>query len=69
MSTLTIQITTTTETDYDGINETTKRISGDIDGIALIEIKSCPETDTDTTCKTEYKTMLTDLGYTWDTEA
>jgi len=65
---LVITITTITEPDYDGVNETTKHVTGTLDlkpvDLNLIE----EDTVTDSVCKTNYRTELTNLGYTWDTE-
>jgi len=68
MSDLVITITTITEADYDGTNESTKHVNATIDlrplQFSIIE----EDTVTDTICKSNYRTQLTDLGYTWDTE-
>lgn len=69
MSTLTITIETQTNTDYDEVSETVKCASGDIDGVKLPEKHTCPSTETDVSCKTEFKTLLTANGHTWTTEA
>jgi len=68
MSDLVITITNVAETDYDGINENTKHVNATLDlkslQLSIIE----EDTVTDATCKSNYRTQLTDLGYTWDTE-
>lgn len=69
MATLTIVITDETNQDYDGVNETVRVVTGDIDGTVLREKVSCPNGSTDVGCKTSFKTLLTDKGYTWDIEA
>lgn len=69
MTTLTITITQVIEPDYDGVNETTKHVTGSIDGVTLNEVTVCQDTDTDADCKTEFKDDLTSKGYVWDAEA
>jgi len=68
MPNLVITITAVTETDYDGVNENTKHVSATLD-LMPIQLSVVEEdTVTDTICKSNYRTQLTDLGYTWDTE-
>ncbi|TDI97047.1 MAG: hypothetical protein E2O29_02075 [Deltaproteobacteria bacterium] len=68
MSDLVITITTITEADYDGVNETTKRVTATLD-LKPIDLNVIEEdTVTDSVCKTNFRTNLTDLGYIWDTE-
>ena len=68
MSDLVITITVVTEADYDGINETTKHVKATLD-LVPIDLNVIEEDlVTDSICKTNYRTHLTDLGYTWDTE-
>lgn len=69
MATLTMTIIQITEADYDGVNETVKKITGDIDGGILPVVFIEETTVVDATVKTNYKNKLTDLGYTWDIEA
>jgi len=68
MSNLVITITAVSETDYDGVNEDTKHVTATLD-LKSIQL-SVVEEDTviDATCKSNYRTQLTNLGYTWDTE-
>ena len=68
MATLTITITNETNQDYDGVDEDVRIVKGDIDGTPLHEEVSCEDTATDAACKTSFKDLLTDKGYTWDTE-
>ncbi len=68
MSNLVITITTITEADYDGVNETTKHVAATLD-LKPIQLSIIEEDAiTDSVCKSNYRTQLTDLGYTWDTE-
>jgi len=69
MAVLTLCLNTITEADYDGVNETNKELCGDIDGVKLVEMWIEESTVSDTDCKTNFKTHLTSLGYTWDSEA
>lgn len=68
MSDLVITITSVTEADYDGVNENTKHVTATLDlkpvDLSVIE----EDTVTDSVCKANFRTNLTDLGYTWDTE-
>ncbi len=68
MSDLIITITTITEPDYDGVNETTKHVTATIDLLPIHPQVIEEDTVTDATCKANYRTHLTGLGYTWDTE-
>lgn len=68
MSTITIIIENQTNTDYDGVNETLKVLSANIDGVNLPEIDTREDTMSDADCKTAYKSLLTSIGYTWDNE-
>ena len=63
MATLTIMITTETEQDYDGVDETIKRICGDIDGEHLPLEHSEEDTVTDADCKTNFKNFTLDLNW------
>lgn len=65
---LSITITQVTEQDYDGVNEDIKMLKADIDGVCIDEQYSIDATISDTVAKDNFKTALTDLGYTWDTE-
>lgn len=68
MADLVITITTVTEADYDGVDETTKHVKGTLDLIP-VHLNTIEEnTVTDAICKTNYRNNLTSLGYTWDTE-
>lgn len=69
MATLTINITTVVDEDYDGNPVTIKKVTGDIDGDIIYITHSEEDTELDVNCKTNFKDCLTDLGYTWDTEA
>lgn len=68
MAQLSFIIFTETDVDYNGISETIKNICAYIDGVILPVQYSEESVSTDMTCKTNFKTYLTDLGYTWDTE-
>lgn len=68
MSNLVITITPVSETDYDGVNENTKHVTATLD-LRPIQLSVIEEdTVTDAICKSNYRTQLTNLGYTWDTE-
>ncbi len=77
MKTLTITITSVTETDYDGISETVKQVTGSIydDVTQVYELESNKETVsventlTDAQAKDVYKSHLTNKQYTWDSES
>ncbi len=77
MKTLTMTITTITETDYDGIAETVKQVTGNIyddttqtyDLVDNIETISCDSNTTDADAKTLFKNYLLTKSYTWDNEA
>lgn len=69
MSNLQIAIAQVTETDYDGVSETTKQVTSTIDSSPL-QIRTIEEdTVTDTICKDNHRTTLTALGYVWGTES
>ncbi len=57
-----------TEADYDGVNETVKRIIPALDGKGLPHIYFRDDTETDAVSKTAIKPDLTDKGYTWTSE-
>lgn len=69
MTTLTITITSVTEQDYDGVDETTKHVCGHIDDEPCTFVHVEESTVSDATVKTNFKIKLTAAGYTWDTEA
>lgn len=66
MKTLTIIIEVKNDTDYDGNSYSFKFAMADINGDALSETFTADVLDSDETVKTNFKTKLTDLGYTWD---
>lgn len=68
MAELSITITETTEQDYDGNDENIKILKACIDGICVDETYSTDATISDGAAKTGFKTILTNLGYVWDTE-
>lgn len=70
---LTWIITPVTEPDYDGVNETIKQVEPCLNTNGAGATKtgrtfSRLDSETDADAKTAIKTILTDLGYTWDTE-
>ena len=65
---LTWTITSITELDYDDVSETIKHIIPLINGEKLPHEFSKPDTETDADIKTAIKAVLTDKGYSWDTE-
>ena len=68
MAELSITITQVTEQDYDGANEDIKMLKAEIDGVCIDEQYSIDATISDTIAKDNFKTVLTDLGYIWNTE-
>lgn len=68
MAELSITITEVTEQDYDGVNEDIKMLKACIDTICIDEQYSIDAIISDTVAKDNFKTVLIDLGYTWDTE-
>jgi hypothetical protein len=69
MAELSITITQVTEQDYDGVDETTKHLTAEIDCCGLKETWITETTTSDADAKTAFKAHLTAMGWTWDTEA
>ena len=68
MATLKLTISSITEADYNGVDETVKKIVCEIDDIKLPHQYFKENSKSDATCKNEVKTDLTDKGYTWQDE-
>lgn len=66
---LTWLITSITEADYDGVNETVKHVIPCINLLKLPHEFSRLDSESDADAKTAIKTILTDKGYSWDTES
>ena len=68
MATLDTTITPRTIQDYDGVDQDTKEITGNISDGSLTngeEVLSCSSTESDANVQTAYETYLSGLGYTW----
>lgn len=62
---ISINITQVTNQDYDGVDETVKEVTVDIDGKRIKEYYSYSNTVEDTTIESEVQDDLTAKGYTW----
>ncbi len=65
---LSFTISSITDTDYDGISVTSKKVIPALDGEDLSHTYMRDSAETDVASKTAIKTDLTDKGYTWTSE-